>query len=43
VLHTVHGPLDGEAGGTYESIQRIAPNVGLISISLNQRRPKPDV
>jgi glycosyltransferase involved in cell wall biosynthesis len=43
VLHTVHGPLDGEAGGTYESIQQVAPDVGLISISLNQRRPKPDL
>ena len=43
VLHTVHGPLDGEAGGTYESIQRLAPDVGLISISLNQRRPKPEL
>ena len=43
VLHTVHGPLDGEAGSTYECIQQVAPNVGLISISLNQRRPKPDL
>ena len=43
VLHTVHGPLDGEAGSTYECIQQVAPNVGLISISLNQRRPKPNL
>ena len=43
VLHTVHGPLDGEAGATYESIAQVAPNVGLISISLNQRRPKPEL
>ena len=43
VLHTVHGPLDGEAGGTYECIQQVSPDVGLISISLNQRRPKPDL
>ena len=43
VLHTVHGPLDGEAGGVYESIAQIAPDVGLISISLNQRRPKPEL
>jgi glycosyltransferase involved in cell wall biosynthesis len=43
VLHTVHGPLDGEAGETYQSIQQLAPQVGLISISLNQRRPKPDL
>jgi glycosyltransferase involved in cell wall biosynthesis len=43
VLHTVHGPLDGEAGPTYECIRRVAPQVGLISISLNQRRPRPDL
>ncbi len=43
VLHTVHGPLDGEAGDMYRSIQEIAPNVGLISISLNQRRPAPEL
>jgi glycosyltransferase involved in cell wall biosynthesis len=41
VLHTAHGPLDGEAGGIYEAIAQLAPEVGLISISLNQRRPKP--
>jgi glycosyltransferase involved in cell wall biosynthesis len=41
VLHTVHGPLDGEAGPMYESIAQVSPDVGLISISLNQRRPKP--
>jgi glycosyltransferase involved in cell wall biosynthesis len=43
VLHTVHGPLDGEPGRVYEGIARIAPVVGLISISLNQRRPMPDL
>jgi glycosyltransferase involved in cell wall biosynthesis len=43
VVHTVHGPLDGEPGDVYESIGRVAPGVGLISISLNQRRPKPDL
>ncbi|HEY7017744.1 MAG TPA: glycosyltransferase family 4 protein [Gaiellaceae bacterium] len=43
VVHTVHGPLDGEPGEVYESIQRVAPRVGLISLSLNQRRPKPDL
>ena len=43
VVHTVHGPLDGEPGDVYESIGRVAPSVGLISISLNQRRPKPDL
>ena len=43
VVHTVHGPLDGVPGELYESIARIAPQVGLISISLNQRKPKPDL
>jgi glycosyltransferase involved in cell wall biosynthesis len=43
VVHTVHGPLDGEPGETYEQIGRAAPNVGLISISMNQRKPKPDL
>ena len=43
VVHTVHGPLDGEPGEVYESIGRVAPQVGLISLSLNQRRPRPDL
>jgi glycosyltransferase involved in cell wall biosynthesis len=43
VVHTVHGPLDGEPGEVYERIGKVAPKVGLISISLNQRRPKPDL
>src|ERR1051325_4895511 len=43
VVHTVHGPLDGDPGLVYESIERVAPQVGLISISMNQRRPRPDL
>jgi glycosyltransferase involved in cell wall biosynthesis len=43
VVHTIHGPLDGELGPVYESLRTVAPDVGLISISLNQRRPKPDL
>ena len=43
VAHTVHGPLGGMAGEMYEQIARIAPNVGLISISMNQRKPDPDL
>ena len=43
VVHTVHGPLDGEPGRIYELIGRVAPQVGLISISMNQRKPKPDL
>jgi glycosyltransferase involved in cell wall biosynthesis len=41
VVHTVHGPLNGEPGHVYEALARVAPHVGLISISLNQRKPKP--
>ena len=43
VVHTIHGPLDGEGGVIYEQIARISPQVGLISVSLNQRKPKPDL
>jgi glycosyltransferase involved in cell wall biosynthesis len=43
VVHTVHGPLNGEPGEVYQAIGRVAPGVGLISVSLNQRRPKPDL
>jgi glycosyltransferase involved in cell wall biosynthesis len=41
VVHTVHGPLNGEPGEIYELISKVAPQVGLISISMNQRKPKP--
>jgi glycosyltransferase involved in cell wall biosynthesis len=37
----VHGPLDGEGGEIYEQIARTAPRIGLISVSINQRRPRP--
>ncbi|TML03845.1 MAG: glycosyltransferase family 4 protein, partial [Actinobacteria bacterium] len=43
VVHTVHGPLDGEPGEVYEVIAKVAPRVGLVSISMNQRKPKPDL
>ncbi len=43
VVHTVHGPLSGPPGEIYELISRVAPKVGLISISMNQRKPKPDL
>ena len=42
VLHTIHGPLDGEGGEIYEQIAEVAPRLGFISISMNQRKPKPD-
>jgi glycosyltransferase involved in cell wall biosynthesis len=41
LVHTVHGPLDGLPGAIYDQLAAVAPNVGLISISMNQRRPKP--
>jgi glycosyltransferase involved in cell wall biosynthesis len=43
LVHTVHGPLNGEPGAIYEQICRINPRARLISLSLNQRRPKPDL
>src|SRR5215831_19473068 len=43
VLHTIHGPLDAIGGAVYEQIGRVAPRVGLISISMNQRKPRPDL
>ena len=43
VAHTVHGPLTGEPGDIYGQIGRVAPRVGLISISMNQRKPRPDL
>ena len=43
VVHTVHGPLDGEPGEMYEQLAGLLPNLHLISLSLNQRRPKPEL
>jgi glycosyltransferase involved in cell wall biosynthesis len=43
VAHTVHGPVDGIAGAMYQQIGRIAPSVGLISISMNQRKVHPEL
>jgi glycosyltransferase involved in cell wall biosynthesis len=43
VVHTVHGPLNGEPGELYEAIAKVSPSTGLVSISMNQRRPKPDL
>jgi glycosyltransferase involved in cell wall biosynthesis len=38
-VHTVHGPLDGVAAPVYERIAHVAPRLGFISLSLNQRKP----
>ena len=43
VVHTVHGPLDEVALGNYRGIAELAPGVGLVSVSLNQRRAGPDL
>jgi glycosyltransferase involved in cell wall biosynthesis len=43
VVHTVHGPLDSEGGELYGQVARVGPKVGLISLSLNQRRSRPDL
>jgi len=43
LVHTVHGPLTGTDGDLYASLGRVASDVGLISLSLNQRRPQPDL
>jgi glycosyltransferase involved in cell wall biosynthesis len=43
VVHTAHGPLDRRSGEIYRRIARIAPQVGLISLSMNQRAPAPDL
>jgi glycosyltransferase involved in cell wall biosynthesis len=41
-VHTVHGPLDGEPGDLYDQVARVAPQTSLISLSMNQRKPRPD-
>ena len=43
VVHTVHGPLGGEPGLLYTSLSKVCPEVGLISLSMNQRKPLPDL
>jgi glycosyltransferase involved in cell wall biosynthesis len=40
LVHTVHGPLDGEPGEMYEQILRLNPRGQLISLSMNQRKPR---
>ncbi len=43
-LHTVHGPVDGPvAPRIYRQIARVSPGVGLVSLSMNQRKPAPDL
>jgi glycosyltransferase involved in cell wall biosynthesis len=42
-VHTVHGPLVGADGELYAALASVAPEVGLISVSMNQRKPQPDL
>lgn len=42
-VHTVHGPLNGEAGELYAQVARVAPHTGLVSVSMNQRAPAPEL
>jgi len=41
VAHTVHGPMTGEPGRMYEALHQLVPRLHLISLSINQRKPKP--
>jgi glycosyltransferase involved in cell wall biosynthesis len=43
VCHTVHQPLSGERGRVYRQIARLSPRLRLISLSMNQRRPAPEL
>jgi glycosyltransferase involved in cell wall biosynthesis len=42
-VHTVHGPLDEPALPNYRAIAELAPRVGLVSISMKQREPAPEL
>jgi glycosyltransferase involved in cell wall biosynthesis len=42
-VHTVHGPLLGDPGELYRQVARVAPRTRLVSISMNQRKPHPDL
>jgi glycosyltransferase involved in cell wall biosynthesis len=40
-LHTVHGPLTGDPGDVYERVCAAVDGIGLVSLTLNQRRLHP--
>ena len=42
VVHTVHGPLDAEPGLLYDQVTSVSPGTALVSLSMNQRKPRPD-
>jgi glycosyltransferase involved in cell wall biosynthesis len=43
VVHTVHGPLESRAAEAYRLATQVAPRTRLISLSMNQRAPAPDL
>ena len=43
LVHTVHGPVDGHPGDLYERVVQMAPRARLISLSLSQRVPRPQL
>jgi glycosyltransferase involved in cell wall biosynthesis len=43
VVHTVHGPLEGEPGLLYDQVAAVAPDTTLVSLSMNQRKPRPNL
>src|SRR4029079_10869232 len=43
LVPTVHGPVDGHPGDLYEQVVRMAPHAKLISLSLSQRQPRPQL
>jgi glycosyltransferase involved in cell wall biosynthesis len=42
-VHTVHGPVSGEPGQMYDDIVALYPGARLISLSMSQRRPRPEL
>jgi glycosyltransferase involved in cell wall biosynthesis len=43
LVHTVHGPLTGEAGVVYQRACAVAHDVGLVSLTMRQRRWLPNL
>jgi glycosyltransferase involved in cell wall biosynthesis len=43
VVHTVHGPLDGEPGLLYDQVSAVSPGTAYVSLSMNQRKPRPNL
>jgi glycosyltransferase involved in cell wall biosynthesis len=43
LVHTVHGPLEGEPGLLYDQVAAVAPDTAMVSLSMNQRKPRPNL